>query len=83
MTFLERNISLANKQSEFYKKNICITGSFEIPRDQIKSKLIEKYDANILDSVSKSLDYLIVGSNGGSKIEKAKKIGIKLIYNKI
>lgn len=77
------NVTNENKNSEYYQKSFCITGSFDIPRDEIRELLIQKYDANVTNSVNKSTDYLIVGENGGSKLEKAQKLGIKLIYDNI
>ena len=77
------NITAEARNSEYYQKSFCITGSFDISRDKIRELLIQKYDANVTNSINKSTDYLIVGENGGSKLEKAEKLGIKLIYNKI
>jgi len=34
---------------------------------------------NILSGVSKNLNYLITGQNPGSKLEKAKQLGVKII----
>lgn len=76
-------VTIENKDSEYYQKSFCITGSFDIPRDKIKELLIQKYDVNVTNSVNKTTDYLIVGENGGSKLEKAQKLGIKLIYDNI
>lgn len=73
----------SNINSEYYQKSFCITGSFDIPRDKIKELLIQKFDAQITSSVNKSTNYLIVGENGGSKEQKARELGIKIIYNKI
>jgi DNA ligase (NAD+) len=69
--------------SEYYQKTFVITGSFDIPRHEIKKRLEQKYDANVVDAISRSTNYLIVGENGGSKIEKANKLGIKIIQAKI
>ena len=77
---LDKNI---DTNSEYYQKNFCITGSFDIPRDQIKNMLIKKFDANVTSSVNKTTNYLIAGENAGSKIEKAKELGITIINNKI
>ncbi len=47
-------------------------------RDEIK-KIIIKNDGKYISAVSKNLDYLIVGENVGSKLAKAKKLGIKIL----
>ncbi|MBS8121976.1 NAD-dependent DNA ligase LigA [Candidatus Vampirococcus lugosii] len=56
----------------------CITGSFDIKRDEI-IKILENNGAEFLSQVSSKLDFLIVGKGGGSKLQKAKKEGIKTI----
>jgi DNA ligase (NAD+) len=72
-----------DKNSPFYQKTFVITGSFDIPRHQIKQQLEQKYDANVIDSLTRNTDFLIVGKDGGSKIEKANSLGIKTIYEEI
>jgi DNA ligase (NAD+) len=67
----------------YYRKTFVITGSFDVPRHEIKKKMEEKFDANVVESISKSTDYLIVGEDGGSKIDKANKLGITIIKDKI
>jgi len=73
-----------DKNSEYYQKNFVITGSFDIPREEIKKLLVLKYDAKVTDSLTKTTDYLLVGQNAASKLDKAKQNPhIKIIYNKI
>ena len=82
--YLNQNvINEENKKSEYYQKNFCITGSFTISRNEIKEKLIKKYDANVTNSLNRSTNYLIVGENPGSKIDKAKELNIKIINEEI
>jgi DNA ligase (NAD+) len=78
--YLSSNIDISN---QYYKKTFVITGSFDIPRNEIKNKLKQKYDAMITNTIGNSVDYLIVGDKAGSKLEKAKELNIKLIYDKI
>lgn len=59
-------------------KTFVITGSFEKSRKDIE-KLIELNGGKISSSVSKNTDYLISGKDAGSKLDKAQKIGIKII----
>lgn len=60
-------------------KKLCITGSFEkVSRDDIV-KIIEENGGEFIGSVSKNLDYLIVWSSAGSKLEKAKSLGVSIL----
>lgn len=57
----------------------CITGSFSQNRDLLKEKL-ESNGAKFVSSVSKNLDVLFCGDKAGSKLTKAKSLGIKIVY---
>ena len=57
----------------------CITGSFEeYSRDTLKS-LLEDKGYKYSSSITKHLDFLVYGEKAGSKLEKAKQLGIKLV----
>ncbi|WP_041081988.1 NAD-dependent DNA ligase LigA [Thermotoga profunda] len=57
----------------------AITGVLKnFSRNQIEN-LIHSLSGKVTDSVTKNTDYLIVGENPGSKLDKAKSIGIKII----
>ena len=47
-------------------------------RDEIK-EIIEDLGGNFASSVTKSLDFLIAGEKAGSKLEKAEKLGIRIL----
>jgi DNA ligase (NAD+) len=53
-----------------------ITGTFEIPRSEIEV-MIKKGGGKVQSDVTKSTSYLMVGEDGGSKIAKAEKLGVK------
>lgn len=56
-----------------------ITGTLNsITRDDLQDK-IRSLGGDVSSSVSSNVNYLIVGENPGSKYEKAKKLGIKII----
>lgn len=60
-------------------KSFCVTGSFEdISRDAIHT-LIEENGGEVRTSVSAKLDYLVVGTDAGSKKTKAEELGVKIL----
>lgn len=69
--------------SPYYQKKFVITGSFEIPRNEIIKIMEEKFDAKFFGSVNKDIDYLIANDFESSKYKKAKALGIKIITEKI
>jgi len=57
-------------------KTFVITGTLPtLKRDEAKA-LIQKAGGKVTDSVSKKTDYLVVGEEAGSKLEKAQALGI-------
>ena len=69
------------KNSPFLGKTIVLTGEMSKPRREVK-ELLESLGAKVSNSVSKKTDFLIVGEAPGSKFEKAKKLGVKIISEK-
>ncbi len=60
-------------------KSFCVTGSFEgVSRDDIHAE-IEAAGGEVRSSVSAKLDYLVVGTDAGSKLEKARLLGVAAI----
>jgi len=60
-------------------KVFVLTGALEsMTRNQAKT-LIEKAGGKVTDSVSKNTSFVIVGDSPGSKLDKAKKLGIPVI----
>ena len=59
-------------------KKFCITGSFEGYTRHVIVKKITSKGATFKDSVTKSLDFLLVGDNPGLKLYKANNLGIKI-----
>lgn len=67
-----------NKSGPLLGLSFVITGTLEVGRDEAK-QIIEENGGKILSSVSSKLNYLVVGSDPGSKIEKAEKLGVQII----
>ena len=77
--FIEKKID-----SFFSGKNIMFTGGFStMSRSEAKS-LAETFGAKILSSVTKKLDYLVIGLSKPTKnkVDKAKEFGVKIIEEK-
>ena len=63
-------------------KTFVLTGSLKsLTRGEAKEK-IRDLAGDISESVSKKTDFLVAGENPGSKLEKAKKLGVKIIDEK-
>ena len=55
------------------------TGTLKsMTREQAKKRVLD-LGGRVSDSVSKKIDYLVVGENPGSKLKKAQNLGIKCI----
>ncbi|MBT5823740.1 NAD-dependent DNA ligase LigA [Candidatus Peregrinibacteria bacterium] len=59
-------------------KTFIITGSLSKPRPEFK-KIIENAGGKVSGSVSKKTDYALVGDDPGSKADKAKELGVKIL----
>ena len=71
-----------NTNSEFNDKTVVLTGSLEIYTRSEASKILEDLGAHVASSVSKKTDYVIYGVEAGSKLTKAKELGVKCIDEK-
>ncbi|GHV05947.1 DNA ligase [Campylobacterota bacterium] len=66
-----------DQNSIFYGKTVVITGSFSVPRDEIKAKL-EKLGAKVSSSVSKNTDFVFAGEDAGSKLAKSNELSVRV-----
>ncbi|BBJ28021.1 NAD-dependent DNA ligase LigA [Athalassotoga saccharophila] len=62
-------------------RHFVITGTLSKPREEIKNWLLS-LGAELSENVSSKTDYLVVGENPGSKLDKARKLGVKVISEK-
>lgn len=64
------------------KKIFVFTGGLEsLSRDEAKKK-VRFYGGNTSESISSKIDYVVAGEDPGSKYQKAKKLGIKILTEK-
>ncbi|HIE36517.1 MAG TPA: NAD-dependent DNA ligase LigA [Candidatus Omnitrophica bacterium] len=67
------------KESKIKEKIFVFTGELgSFTRSQAQ-KIVEELGAKWASSVSKNTDFVVAGKNPGSKYEKAKKLGVKII----
>jgi DNA ligase (NAD+) len=63
-------------------KTFVLTGTLaHFTRDEAK-KMIEDAGGKVTGSVSKKTDYVVAGTDAGSKLDKAKELGVKVIDEK-
>jgi len=83
----EAGVNLKEEVSEvkptlFTGKTVVFTGELQNFSRSEAFKLVRKAGGNPSSSVSRNTDLVVVGENPGSKYDKAKKLGIKIIDEK-
>jgi len=59
-------------------KSFLVTGTLPVKRDEAH-EIIEKNGGKLLSGVSSKLNYLVVGDDPGSKVDKAQSLEVKII----
>lgn len=75
---LESKQSSSQDSSPIANLSFVITGTLSISRDEMKQRL-EALGAHVSGSVSKKTDFLLCGSDAGSKEQKARELGVRII----
>ena len=63
----------------FVGKSVVVTGILEGMARSEAERLVKELGGRVSSSVSKKTDYLVVGKDPGSKLDKAKIFGVKII----
>ena len=75
----EEKLQRVVKQSPFTGKTVVLTGTLSaLSREKAKQR-IEELGGHVSSSVSGKTDFVIAGADAGSKLEKAKKLGVRTI----
>lgn len=77
-SYMRWSIPAAASETFFTNRKFCISGSFDRSRDEIKAEL-ESYGGVFVSDVSKKVEYLFAGAKSGSKLNKAKELGITIV----
>jgi len=76
---METDGGAANIDPRFAGKTFVLTGKLENFNRDDAAKLIEDRGGRVSSSVSKKSDYVLAGSDAGSKLTKAETLGVKVI----
>lgn len=78
LNYLSKNTT-ANSNDYFYNKKVVITGTLKKYSRRDLTQILQAQGAIVTNSVSSKTDYLIYGSEAGSKLEKAQSLKTPLI----
>ncbi len=60
-------------------QTFVITGTLPVLSREEARELIQKFGGKVTDSVSKKTSYLVLGENPGSKLDKARELGVPVL----
>lgn len=73
-----KEVELLQTNPNITGKTFVLTGTLTKPRGEVET-LIESLGGKTSSSVSKNTDYVLAGESAGSKLDKARALGVKVI----
>lgn len=74
-----RHYKTLRKEGPLTGKTFLFTGTLPTYSRTEAGKMVEERGGKVVETISKSVDYLVVGESAGSKLAKAEKLGIPLL----
>lgn len=71
--------NLTNENSPFFGKTVVLTGTLSKYGRKEATDLLENIGAKVAGSVSKKTDFVVYGAEAGSKLDKARELGVKTL----
>lgn len=78
LQFEDQSTGAPDQSAAFANTTWVITGTLSKPRDEIAELIISR-GGKVSGSVSKKTGYVLAGSEAGSKLEKARKLGVRVL----
>ncbi len=75
----KRPTVMMSEDSPFSGKTFVLTGTLASMDRKEAGRLIEQRGGKLTGSVSKNTDYLLAGEKAGSKLDKARELGVKVL----
>ncbi|BCJ87129.1 NAD-dependent DNA ligase LigA [Effusibacillus dendaii] len=73
-----RPVITASDNSPFAGKTFVLTGTLEAMDRKEAGRLIEQFGGKVTGSVSKNTDFVVAGEKAGSKLDKARELGVQI-----
>lgn len=72
-------VTQSDESSPFFGKTVVLTGTLSTMGRKECTELLENLGAKVAGSVSKKTDYVIFGVEAGSKLDKARELGVSTL----
>jgi len=70
---------LSTSSDEFTGKTFIFTGSLQSMTRSEAKEMVQAKGGRVVSAVSRKIDYVVAGTDPGSKLEKARKLGLKIL----